>query len=120
MASLVGVRSGQGPRADIHDDARGAPWPAGIFPIIFVGKDVNPIPDRKEGPLTRHWSLIVIAFLGAGSARADGVIATMDEMRFQPPKEKGRAEMVEGKVGRAIRFHLDKDARSTFFTSNIR
>ena len=55
-------------------------------------------------------------------ARADdpGVIATMDAAaRFQPPKEKGRLEIVEGKVGKATRFQLDRDSSGTFFTSNI-
>jgi hypothetical protein len=50
----------------------------------------------------------------------DPVIATMDELRFQPPKEKGRAELAEGKFGKAVRFSFEKDARSAFFTSNIR
>lgn len=50
----------------------------------------------------------------------DGLISSMDEPRFQPPGERGRSESVKGKVGRAIRFHFDKDARSAFFTSNIR
>ena len=52
-------------------------------------------------------------------AQEEGLIATMDEMRFRPPREKGTADLVEGKVGKAVRFHFDKDARSTFFTSNI-
>jgi len=44
----------------------------------------------------------------------------MDELKFTAPKDKGKAELVEGKVGKAVRFSLDKDARSAFFTSNIR
>jgi hypothetical protein len=38
---------------------------------------------------------------------------------FRAPQEKGRAELVDGKIGKAARFTLDKDARSTFFTSNL-
>jgi len=48
------------------------------------------------------------------------VIATMDELIFTAPKAKGKAELVEGKVGKAVRFSFDKGAGSAFFTSNIR
>lgn len=44
----------------------------------------------------------------------------MDDLRFSPPKEKGQAALVAGKIGKAVQFAFDKDARSTFFTSNIR
>ncbi|MDB5308455.1 MAG: hypothetical protein JWO38_2657 [Gemmataceae bacterium] len=47
------------------------------------------------------------------------VIAAMDEITFASPKEKGKAELVEGKVGKAVRFAFEKDARGTFFTSPI-
>lgn len=64
-----------------------------------------------------------VAFVAVAVAptRADegGVIATMDELRFQPPAANGREELVKGKVGGAVRFRFEKDARSTFFTSNI-
>ena len=43
----------------------------------------------------------------------------MDEIRFRPPKEKGSAGLVEGKVGKAVRFRFEQDARSVFFTSDI-
>jgi lysophospholipase L1-like esterase len=42
----------------------------------------------------------------------------MDELVYNVPKEKGRAELVDGKVGRAIRFQFDANAQSTFFTTN--
>jgi lysophospholipase L1-like esterase len=48
------------------------------------------------------------------------VLDSMDEIRFRSPKDKGKAELVEGKVGKAVRFSFDKDARGTFFTSNLR
>ena len=55
------------------------------------------------------------------AAPAEGpCVATMDELTFTAPKGKGTAELVAGKVGKAVRFSLDKDARSAFFTSNIR
>ena len=41
--------------------------------------------------------LVAIASLTTGPARAEegDVIATMDEMRYQPPKEKGTLALVE-------------------------
>ncbi|WP_439625467.1 SGNH/GDSL hydrolase family protein [Gemmata sp.] len=57
----------------------------------------------------------------AWAAPAEGpIIATMDELTFAAPKGKGTAELVEGKVGRAVKFTLDTDARSAFFTSRVR
>lgn len=62
---------------------------------------------------------LVVAAIVPARAEEGAVVASMDQMRFQAPKEKGRAEPVAGKVGGAIRFHFDKDARGVFFTSNI-
>ena len=60
------------------------------------------------------------AFATFGALAHDGaLIASMDEMRFQAPKAKGRSDLVEGKVGKALRVQFDQDASSTFFTSNI-
>ena len=68
----------------------------------------------------RVLALAVAALVAAPAVADEGVvIATMDEVRFQPPKTKGEAELVAGKVGGAVRFRFEKDARSTFFTSNI-
>src|SRR4051812_11843250 len=69
-------------------------------------------------PLTIIAAAVLVC--GPGLAADGPVIATMDERRFQPPKEKGRTELVAGKVGKAVRFDFDRDARSTFFTSNVR
>ncbi len=62
-----------------------------------------------------------VAFFVVVPACADdtGIIATMDEIRFRPPEEKGQAGLVEGKVGKAVRFRFEQDARSVFFTSDI-
>lgn len=55
------------------------------------------------------------------AAPAEGpVVATMDELAFAAPKGKGTAELVDGKVGKAVKFTLDKDARSAFFTGRVR
>jgi lysophospholipase L1-like esterase len=63
--------------------------------------------------------LIASLVLATAHAEDDGIVATMDDLQFRPPMEKGRAELVPGKIRQAIRFHFDKDARSAFFTSNI-
>ncbi len=39
-------------------------------------------------------------------AQEAGVIASMDEMRFAPPKEKGSASLVDGRVGKVVRFRF--------------
>jgi lysophospholipase L1-like esterase len=49
-----------------------------------------------------------------------GLISAMDTLQFKSPKEKGSAVLVDGKVGKAIRFAFDKDARSVFCVSNLR
>ena len=73
--------------------------------------------------MSSRWVVFLVASLLAvvAPAGADepGVIATMDVPRFQPPSEKGTAEIVDGHLGKATRFHFDKGCVSTFFTSNI-
>jgi lysophospholipase L1-like esterase len=67
------------------------------------------------------FALLAVSAAVAVAAQAEGpAIATMDELKFMAPKEKGKAELVEGKVGKAVRFTFDKDARGAFFTSNLR
>ncbi len=43
----------------------------------------------------------------------------MNEIRFHSPDGKGKAELVEGKFDKAVRFHFDKDSKSAFFTSKL-
>src|SRR5262245_17973662 len=62
----------------------------------------------------------LVVFLALGAAQAGPVIDSMDELRFLAPKEKGSAELVDGKLGKAVRFSFTKDSRSAFFTSNRR
>ncbi len=66
----------------------------------------------------------VLAVVLAGSivTAADdaSLIASMDEQKFTPPKEHGQVRLVAGKIGKAVEFAFDKEAGSTFFTSNIR
>lgn len=65
-------------------------------------------------------ALLFAAGALAVAAPDDTLVADMDTLKFAAPKGKGTAELVEGKVGKAVRFALEKDARSAFFTSNLR
>ena len=65
-------------------------------------------------------ALLALTAFGAARAADDSLIDAMDEVHFQPPKEKGKAELIDGKVGKAVRFSFDQDARGAFFTSNRR
>ena len=65
--------------------------------------------------------LIVLSVWLAPATRADvGLISAMDDLRFQPPKDKGAVELVEGKVGKATHFRFDAGASGAFATSNLR
>lgn len=64
-------------------------------------------------------SLLVLGAIGVVAAQTVA-LDSMDELHFRPPKEKGRAEVVSGKVGGAVRFNFDDDCRGAFFTSAIR
>jgi len=58
---------------------------------------------------------------GAAALAADPLLITsLDEPRFTPPKEQGRMTTVEGKIGNATQFAFDDNAKSAFFTSNLR
>src|SRR5205814_4418753 len=69
--------------------------------------------------MTRTILVAGILFLAA-PLHAGPVIDSMDESRFVVPREKGKAELVEGKVGKAVRFTFEKDCQNTFFTSRLR
>jgi lysophospholipase L1-like esterase len=69
--------------------------------------------------LRRPILALAFACLAApASAQEDGVIASMDEVRFQAPKDKGRIELAEGHSGKANRFRFDP--AGSFFASNLR
>jgi lysophospholipase L1-like esterase len=70
--------------------------------------------------MPRSTALLVL-LLGLGTAFAAGpLLDDMDEVRFRSPKGMGKAELVDGKVGKAVRFTFHKGARSAFFTSSLR
>jgi hypothetical protein len=71
--------------------------------------------------MTRLLAPLLAAAVAAAAVAADGpLVDPLDTLRFGAPKEKAKAELVEGKVGKAVRFAFEKDARSTFFTSTLR
>ena len=64
----------------------------------------------------------VIALLAVPVLAAEGpVIDTMDDVAaFSPPKEKGKVEAVDGKVGKAIKFSFDDGCNGTFAIGHAR
>src|SRR4051794_37154522 len=70
--------------------------------------------------MRRTFLALLLASVCTVRLAAGPVLDDMDENRFRAPKEKGRAELVDGKVGKAVRFNFDKDARSVFFTRVLR
>jgi lysophospholipase L1-like esterase len=65
------------------------------------------------------WATMALTLLQAPRAAEGPVLDTMDTLRFHAPAEKARAELVEGKDGKAVRFSFDRDARGAFCTSNL-
>jgi lysophospholipase L1-like esterase len=70
--------------------------PAGLALLLLLSSAVVAAP--QEGPL----------------------ISSMDDVKVTNPKEKGRAESVEGKVGKAVKFSFDNGCKSQFCLTNIR
>jgi lysophospholipase L1-like esterase len=98
--------------------------PRGLAPIrprLYVIPDVSPAHPFEGPPVPRTYpaSLVLLVFLGMAKAADNSVVESMDAIRFHSPREKGKAELVEGKVGRAVRFSFADDAKSVFFTSNL-
>src|SRR5258708_25089403 len=55
-----------------------------------------------------------------GQDGATPLINSMDDVKVVNPKEKGRAETVEGKVGKAVKFTFENACKSAFCITNIR
>lgn len=52
---------------------------------------------------------------------ADGALLdSMDELTFKNAKEKGKAELVDGKSGKAVKFTYDEGCRNAFVTGKLR
>ncbi|MBI3854555.1 MAG: hypothetical protein HY293_02560 [Planctomycetes bacterium] len=48
------------------------------------------------------------------------LVSSMDDLNITNPKEKGRAESVEGKVGKAVKFTYDDKCKNAFCITRIR
>lgn len=64
--------------------------------------------------------LLVSAVLASAQDGAGSLINSMDDVKVVNPKEKGRAETVEGKVGKAVKFSFDDGCKSAFCITPIR
>lgn len=62
-------------------------------------------------------ALLATTSLLAGEA---ALLDSMDEMSFRDAKEKGKAELVEGKTGKAVKFNFENECRNAFITGKIR
>ena len=69
--------------------------------------------------MSRCAATLLALMMNSSAGMAGDLIDSMDTNRFRIPKEKGRAELVEGKVGKVVRFSFEKDCQNTFFASNI-
>jgi len=65
---------------------------------------------------------VALAFLlvSAVLAGEGALIDSMDQASFNPPKEKGKLELVEGKVGQAIKFSFDDKCTGVWFMGKAR
>ena len=65
-------------------------------------------------------SLLLLLSSVAAAPQEGPLVNSMDDVKVTPPKEKGRAETVEGKVGKAVKFSFDAGCKSQFCITNIR
>src|ERR1043165_1305661 len=68
----------------------------------------------------RFLPVLLLSSAVAASPQEGGLVNSMDDVRVQAPKEKGRVESVEGKVGKAVKFSFDNGCKSQFCITNIR
>jgi hypothetical protein len=71
--------------------------------------------------MTRPLPVVFLALVVLNPARAADrlIIDTMDAVHFQPPAGKGKAELVAGKFGKAVRFSF-AGGSGAFFTRPVR
>jgi len=62
--------------------------------------------------------LIALGLLRAADEGA--LIDNMDQIRFRATNDKAKAELVDGKIGKAVRFSFPEKCQNAFFTSNTR
>src|SRR5438034_7373321 len=64
--------------------------------------------------------LLLCSTFAAAQEPGSPLINSMDDVKVTVPKEKGRAESVEGKIGKAVKFSFDDGCKSAFCTTPIR
>jgi len=67
-----------------------------------------------------HAVTLALLLLCPGQGAEGPLIHSMDDLKVRDPKEKGRSELVEGKVGRAAKFSFENGCQSTFCMTPIR
>jgi lysophospholipase L1-like esterase len=67
-----------------------------------------------------HLPALVLTLALFAQTNDPTLIAPLDTIQFQAPKDKATVSLVDGKVGKANRFEFAKDAKSIFCTSKIR
>jgi len=72
--------------------------------------------------LRRLFTVLLLSSAAAASPQdgANPLINAMEDVKITPPKEKGHAESVEGKVGKAVKFTFENGCKSAFCMTNIR
>ena len=70
--------------------------------------------------LRRLLAVLVLTSAVAASPQDGGLISSMDDVRVQNPKEKGRGETVDGKTGKAVKFSFENGCKTQFCITNIR
>ena len=59
-------------------------------------------------PRSLFTALVLFCAFGAAHGADDALIDSMDDLHFHAAKEKAKAELVDGKVGKAVRFSFDQ------------
>jgi lysophospholipase L1-like esterase len=62
----------------------------------------------------------IAAVLLALQASDATLIHSMDDLKVQDPKEKGHSEIVDGKIGKAVKFSFDQGSSGAFCMTRIR
>ena len=70
-------------------------------------------------PRSLFTALVLFCAFGAAHGADDALIDSMDDLHFHAPKEKAKVELVDGKVGKAVRFSFDQGSSGAFCTSNL-
>lgn len=64
--------------------------------------------------------LLALGMLLLAQDGTGALIHSMDDLKVRNPEKNGRAETVEGKVGKAVKFSFDKDSSGAFCMTPLR